>query len=162
MKKLLLALVLLSLPLAGLAQAKSFKLGTPPIASVTMPDKWKPEETDAGVEATSPDEEIYLAVEVASVAKLDDAITQALGFLMGEGVVPDTSTQKEENFEVNGMKAFALSYLGKDKDGPTKISLVIIIPNQTTALILTYWGTEKGEQTHGKTLTGILQSIKKS
>ncbi|MDB5555265.1 MAG: hypothetical protein JWL86_5249, partial [Rhizobium sp.] len=35
-----------------------------PVASVTFPDDWQPQETDTGIDVTSPDDAIYFAIDV--------------------------------------------------------------------------------------------------
>ena len=59
------ALIALSLLLPGAAFAKSYTLPDDnAIAVITLPDAWSNEETDDGVESTSPDDEVSVAVEV--------------------------------------------------------------------------------------------------
>lgn len=147
----------------GLAEAKSFKLGAPVIATVTLPDKWNPIATDDGAEATSPDDEVYVSVEVAGVSEMEEAMKEAFAYLVGEGVVLDPKSQRQQQGKINGMDAVDLSYDGKDKNGDAnKVSVSIIVVNQGQVLILTYWGSPEGEQMYGAELRAILNSIKRA
>lgn len=164
MKLLAPLLIAVALLLAVPAQARTFELGQPAIASITLPDAWNPKRIRKGAEATSPDdEEVYVAIEVWAVAKIEDAVVQTLGWLMSEGVKPDKATEKQVQGKLNDMDVIDLSYSGKDKDGDdTKISVSVVVVNPSTCLVLTYWGSESGEKKHGATLEAILKSIKRA
>ena len=157
-------IIALSLLLGASAQARTFELGQPAVASITLPDDWNPKRIRKGAEATSPDdEEVYVAIEVWSVAKVEDAVVQTLGWLMSEGVKIDPKTEKQQQGKINDIDIVDLAYSGKDKDGDeTKISVSVLVVNPTTILVLTYWGSESGERKHGATLDAILKSIKRT
>lgn len=163
MKLLALLLTAAVLMLGAPVQARTFELGQPPVASITLPDAWNPKRIRKGAEATSPDdEEVYVAVEVWSVAKVEDAVTQTLGWLMSEGVKIDPKTEKQQQGKINDLDIIDLSYAGKDKDGDdTKVSVSVVVVNPSTILVLTYWGSETGEKKHGGALEAILKSIKR-
>ncbi|MEJ1160700.1 histidine kinase [Prosthecomicrobium sp. N25] len=162
MLRLMLAAAL-AFAVPSLAEARIFKLGTPVVASVDLPANWKPTAIEAGVEAVSPDEEIYLAVEVASVASAEKAVTEALEYLLKQGVKVDDKTVKQTEGTINGMPLFEISAKGQDDDGAeTDISVAVAVVNETTMLVLTYWGSETGEKNHAETLVKIAQSLKKA
>ena len=65
----LIAAFLIAGPFVGTAAAKVVKLpAKDSAASVNIPDSWKPDPTDAGIEAVSPDGSVYIAIEVAESA----------------------------------------------------------------------------------------------
>lgn len=154
---------LLSLPFAPTrAEAKDFQLGAPVVASISLPDAWSPSVTERGVEATSADDEIYVAVNVASARNVEDAMKQALAYLVSQGVEIDPSTQRQREMTVNGMPTMFLGFSGKDSEGEqAEISVGILIANPETVLILSYWGSKEGETTYANELSGILQSLTK-
>lgn len=98
--------VVASLAFTAAAEAATFRLGTPPVAAITLPDDWDTDEIDRGVESTSKDEEIYIAAEVASISKLEDAVTQAVAYLISEGVRIDQKTEKRSEGKIGGLDAF--------------------------------------------------------
>ncbi len=147
--------------LPGLAEAKTVKLtGAKPVATVTIPDSWKPDEYDWGVEAQSPDDEIYVAVEVSSVKGLEKAAEEAMKFYKKQGVTVKGDPVQSEH-KLNGMDVVDLSWKGRDKDGEADISLSFVIVSETRVLLLYYWGSPAGGAKHRETLSGILNSIKR-
>jgi hypothetical protein len=154
--------VIASLAFTAAAEAATFRLGTPPVFSIALPDDWDSSEIDKGVESTSKDEEIYIAAEVASISRLEDAVTQAVAYLIGEGVRIDQKTEKKTEGKVGGMDAIFIEYSGVDEDDEaTEVSVGVIIASPTTAVIVTYWGSPDGEKANAAALTGIVNSIKK-
>ena len=157
------AVALLAVVLSTAAEAKVFKLGSPVVASVDLPANWKPEEIDGGVEAVSPDEEIYVAVEVAGVSSTEKAILEAFAFLEKEGVKVDDKPVKQTEGKINGMPVFEIAAKGKDEDGnDAEVSVAAVVVSETTILLLTYWGTPEGEKTHAAALAKIAQSLKRA
>ncbi|ALK10809.1 hypothetical protein [Blastochloris viridis] len=154
--------VVASLAFTAAAEAATFRLGTPPVAAITLPDDWDTDEIDRGVESTSKDEEIYIAAEVASISKLEDAVTQAVAYLISEGVRIDQKTEKRSEGKIGGLDAFFIEYKGVDEDdAATEVSVGVIVASPTTAIIVTYWGSEEGEKANAAALTAIVNSIKK-
>lgn len=153
-------LAVLSCLLPGLADAKTVKLtGARPVATVTIPDSWNPDEYDGGVEAQSPDDEVYVAVEMSSLKGLENATMEAIKFFHKQGVTLNGDPVQSEH-KLNGMDVVDLAWNGRDKDGEAEISLSFVIVSETRVLLLYYWGSPAGGAKHRKTLTGILNSIK--
>ncbi|CEJ12041.1 hypothetical protein BN1110_02337 [bacterium YEK0313] len=155
--------MLLALPFGTSgAAAKDFQLGAPVVATISLPDAWSPNVTERGVEATTADDEIYVAVNVASARNVEDAMKQALAYLVSQGVEIDPSTQRQREMTINGMPTLFLGYSGKDSEGEqAEISVGILIANPETVLILSYWGSKDGEKTYASELGAILQSLAK-
>lgn len=161
MYRLILAAAL-ALLLPAAAEAKSYQLGAPVVATVELPDAWSPNITERGVEATTDDDEIYVAVTIASVTNVEDSTKQALAYLVSQGVEIDPATQRQQTMTVNGMPTIFLGFSGKDSDGEqAEISVGILIVNPSTVLILSYWGSKEGEKTYATQLNAILQSLTK-
>ena len=112
--------------LATPAFAKVFELpDANPAVTVDLPNRWKPSETDHGVEATSPDNETYVALETATAKGMNQLIDEDLAFLTKSGVTIDRSTQQTQDTTTNGIPVSFLHWTGKDKDGPTGVTLGI-------------------------------------
>ena len=161
MKKIIaLALLALTSPLAAHAATLTFP-GDKPVASITIPDSWKPEETDGGVQGTSDDSAVYLSVEVASGKSMEKVVTGAIDFLAKNKITIDPSTQKETpTTEVNGLQMATLEWDGKDEDGPVSIGLLIVQVSADNALVVTYWGNKGDEDKHDAEVKAIVASIK--
>ncbi len=161
MKKIIaLALLALTSPLAAHAATLTFP-GDKPVASITIPDSWKPEETDNGVQGTSEDSAVYLSAEVASGKSMEKVVTGAIDFLAKNKITIDPSTQKETpTTEVNGLQMATLEWDGKDEDGPVSIGLLIVQVSADNALVVTYWGNKGDEDKHDAEVKAIVASIK--
>ena len=144
------------------AFAKTFDLpDANPAVTVTLPNAWKPSEVEKGVEATSPDGETYIAVETATAKGMTTLIDEDIQFLSDQGVVIDKSTQQSQDTTANGISVSFLHWTGKDKDGPTAVTLGIFGITDNLVLLMTAWSSPAGDKAHGAELDQILQSIKR-
>ena len=148
--------------LAFSAEAKVFELPEAnPAMTITLPNNWKPSETEHGVEATSPDGETYVAAETATAKGMNQLIDEDIAFLTKAGVVIDRSTQQTQDTTANGIKVSFLHWTGKDKDGPTGVTLGIFGLSDNLVMLLTAWSSPDGDKANGATLDGILSSVKR-
>ena len=155
--------VIASLTFMASAEAGTYRLGTPPVFAVAPARQAGTRaKSTRGWSSTSKDEEVYIAAEVVSIAKLEDAVTQAVAYLISEGVRIDQATEKRTEGKVGSMDAIFVEYSGKDEDDEaTEISIGVIVASPTTAVIVTYWGSPDGEKSNAEALAGIVNSIKK-
>jgi hypothetical protein len=130
-----------------------------PVASISIPDNWEPEETDTGIQATSEDSAIYLSIDVADEKTSDKVIDDAVAFLEGNGVKIDASTQKQSEDKFNGMSMANFDWSGTDKDGPVSVGLSVVSPKPGKLLVITYWGTKGEQEKHGPELLAIINSL---
>ena len=164
MKKLSLArfamLGFLSFGLPAHAMAESFTMPDgKPVVSITIPDDWETGEIDDGVEATSPDKNVYIAAELVKADNVEAAAKEALKYLVDNGVVIDEATKKEKTFKIGDLEAYELGWQGKDEDGPTEVSVAIVVVAPKKLMFLTYWATPEGGQANAAGLAAIAQSI---
>jgi hypothetical protein len=159
-------LTLLTLAIIGIlsADAKTFKLPDDDfaVASIEMPDSWKPKEIDGGVAGQSADDAVYLSVvavgsEKGMTAEIDDTFEM----LKTHNVTLDESTKKEEKFKIGNLEATELLYQGKDEDGPAAVSIVFV-PIKDKLIIMTYWVTTAKEKEHQAEVGKIVNSLKAS
>jgi hypothetical protein len=160
--KLPIAFALLALCLApSLAIAGTFPIPAEnPIATVSIPDSWKPNAYDVGVEGTSADGALYVAFESVDAADVKTATEEGLKYYVKNGVETDLASMKTKDIKINNLDAFDLSFTGKDKDGPANISLTLVKTNSPAKfLLLYYWGSSGGEKANGAELKAISDSI---
>jgi len=159
MKQLLL-ICTLALAASFTAQAKTFKLGEgTPFVSIAIPDSWEPEGGETVVAGSN--HGAFLSAEPASGTEINTLIDQAVDFLSEQGVEFDAEKKIEKSQkEINGFTTVIISTLGKDKEGPAQIGLVITILPNDKALLLTYWGPVEENKELTDDLTGIVDSIK--
>jgi len=130
------------------------------VATIDVPDSWKPEAIDNGFEAESSDMAVYLsAVVVGTEKSLNAEIADTFKYLKEHKVELDESTKKEQKFTVNGVEASELVYQGKDEDGPATISIALV-PINNKLVIFTYWASTEEEKKHSKEVGAIVTSLK--
>ena len=146
------------------ADAKTFKLPDDDfaVASIDMPDSWKPKEIDGGVAGQSADDAVYLSVVAVGIEKVMKAeIEDTFEMLKNHNVELDESTKKEEKFKIGSLEATELLYQGKDEDGPAAVSIVFV-PIKDKLIIMTYWVTTAKEKEHQAEVGKIINSLKAS
>jgi len=144
------------------AFAKTLKLPSDefPIASITMPDDWDPEEINNGAAGESPDKAVYLsAVAVGNEKGMESELDDTFAMLEEHKVDLDKSSKKENKFKLNDVDVEELIFHGKDEDGPCSIS-ISFVPVKDKVVVLTYWVTSAKEDEHSKEVAKIVQSIK--
>ena len=150
---------ILALASAG-AQAETYTLpDNKAVVSITIPDGWDRTELDNGVEATSPDKGVYIAAEMVATSNVETAIKEAIKYLTDNGVVLDQATMKKKDAKFGAFDAIDVQWEGKDEDGPTQVSVsvVIIAPEQT--MFLTYWASPDAGKANAAALNSIAASI---
>lgn len=132
-----------------------------PIATVNIPHSWKPEPHDLGVKATSPDGRVFWAFEEVDGNDIATAVENGMKYFVDQGVVVDEKTIRKNEGQVNGMKAYDMSFQGRDKIGPAKLGMTIVVTNKSDKfVIMLYWGDSDGEKANAKDIVSIAQSIK--
>ena len=131
-----------------------------PVATITTPEGWTAKETDSGMEVMSPDEAIYLSVDVAGAKDTETVVKDAIVWLKEQGVTADEKTAKQTEGKINDMPMFSIDWDGTDKDGPVTISLAAVTISAETNLVLTYWGTKGEQEKYGADLMAIVNSLK--
>jgi hypothetical protein len=145
----------------SLAFAKTFPIPDEnPVATVSMPDKWESNAYDGGIESTSPDGAIYVALEMVKANDVKSATEEGIEFFAKQGVDIDADSMKTKETKINDLSAFDLQFTGKDKNGPANISLTLVGTNaEGKFLMLYYWGSEAGEKANAADLRAIAASV---
>jgi hypothetical protein len=153
--------ILVALLAPGVAVAETFPIpATDTLATVSIPDSWEPKAYDGGVEATSADGKIYVAMESIDAADVKTATEEGLKYFLKQGVDINFDSLKQKDAKINGLDAFDLSFTGKDKDGPANVGLTLVATNSSAKfLLLYYWGSDEGEKANAKDLQSIAGSI---
>ena len=146
------------------ADAKTFTLPNEDfaIASIDMPDSWKPKTVDNGIWGQTADTAVYMSVvAVGSEKGMQGEIEDTFDMLKTHNVTLDESTKKENKFKIGAFDATELLYQGKDDDGPAAIS-ICFVPIKDKLIIFTYWVTTAKEKEHLEEVGKIVNSLKPS
>lgn len=143
------------------SQAKSYTIGDDrPIAVIVVPDSWKTEEIEDGIESTSPDSNVYIAAEAVEIKNVEEVTKEAIKYFLEQGITLDESTMKQSETKIGGMPAVDISWKGKDKDGPTNVGLTFVIVSEQDSVLLYFWGNDEGIKMNEPALRLIADSIK--
>ena len=161
MSRLVFAAVLALLLAPAGAMAKTFPIpADDPIATISLPDSWEPHDYDGGVEGTSDDGGVYLAVEAVKGKEVGDAAAEGVVFFGKQGVKIDEKSLKTEELKLNGLAAFDMSMQGTDKDGPTEVGMTLVKTNSDDRLLMIYyWGSAKGQKDNAGEIKKIVESL---
>jgi hypothetical protein len=112
-----------------------------PVATVSIPQTWEPKPYDGGVEATSPDGKVYIAVESVSADDVKDGVKEGIEWFAKQGVDLDADSMKTTETNGPGGASFEMTFTGKDKDGPTAVSMTLAQTHaDKTFLLIYFWG----------------------
>jgi hypothetical protein len=147
--------------LSSAAMAKTFPVPSDdPIATVSIPDSWNPAPYEGGVEATSDDTKIYVAIEQVAADDVKSATEEGIKFFVKSGVEIDSNSMQTKQIKINNLDAFDITFTGKDKNGPANVSLTLVATNAAGKfLLLYYWGSPEGEKANIEDLKKISESI---
>jgi hypothetical protein len=131
-----------------------------PIAVVTFPDNWRSAKVKRGVEVKSPDEEVYVWLEVATPGEMDALQKEHDKYFADQGVKITSSSETVKN-EVNGRMWSFTELKAKHKDGDQIIRYMAINPNLASGkiILMTYWASMAGHKDHDKAMSAAIKSL---
>jgi hypothetical protein len=127
-----------------------------PVATLVIPDSWKPEEIDFGYSAKSPDGDLFFAVEYAAGNRVAKMLANNDVWLK-ENKIKAKGEPTEREFEFGGLPAKLINYKATDPNGDTEVDFVIIPAGKGRVIMMTLWGS-KEEQKANKTDLDIIQN----
>ena len=145
----------------GVASAKEFRLPVEkPVASLTVADDWRPEETPRGLRAQTKDGAVNLTVAATTDAKeMGTIIDEADARLKARKVVLERGTRQDHQLKIHNFPVEELVYQGRDDAGPVVVTFTFVTVGNA-ALVFTSWATRGGDQDHRTELGAMLDSIK--
>lgn len=145
----------------SLALAKTFPIpADEPVATVSIPDNWEPKDYDGGVEATSADGKVYIAAEMVEADAVEKATSEGVEFFSKQGVEIDPNSMKTHSGKEAGADSFEITFTGKDKDGPTAVSMELVGTNAPKKFLMLYfWGAPADAAANADELKKISDSL---
>ena len=117
-----------------------------PVATVSIPNSWEPNEYDKGVEGTSKD--------------VGEATKEAMNWFKKQGVKLDNDSRSASETTLNDLPVLMMTFKGRDKDGPTEVTLILVKVLKPNSFLMIYaWGSEKAAQANVKDIDNILASL---
>lgn len=134
-----------------------------PIATINIPEKWKPHDRGDGLEAIAPDGGVSLLVVPVERKKIAEAMGEAMRYLRNTGgITVQSESAKNERGKLNGIETKTVIWQGKDNKGDIQIRFTVFLMAENKPLLVAYWGSPDAEKKHQAELNKMLQSIKKA
>jgi len=133
-----------------------------PIVTIEVPEDWTATQIDKGIEVSSDDDEVYIAIEGTPMKSLVELTTDTVSYLNRAGVTVDKSTEKTDEGTVNGFKMNSIGWEGRDKDGDVMVHLMILTITPSRAVLFTYWASPEGDKEHADDIRKIIRSVRKA
>lgn len=132
------------------------------VATINAPAGWKANNYDKGIELTSDDGEVYIAIEATDAKGVEKSMDEAMEYLKSKGVTVDPKTVKQSEGKLAGKDAVMISWDGEDEEGPAKVQLMVVSVTNEKGVLFLYWASPDGEKNHQKEITRIAESLKKA
>ncbi|HEY6071717.1 MAG TPA: hypothetical protein VIU85_10115 [Chthoniobacterales bacterium] len=131
MKKCALLQFALAICVAGLAfpafaKTMSIPSDASPAYTVEIPNDWNPKIADETLEATEPDNHVYVSGWIVTKSDVND-LKKDLGDLLKEEMKTIDGNPTEETMDTNGIKFMVLRGHGKDKREGTDVKFLVTI-----------------------------------
>ncbi len=153
------AAALMIVGLMGAAEAKNFAVpSNDPALTLSIPDDWLIEKIDYGFSARTANEDVVIYVEAANAKNLDAMLAVNDKWMRDNGIKKVTPKQTEGTFA--GLEATNFRYDTTDKNGPTRVDLMLLPAGKNRVIMLSIWGSEDERAKHLGAINTIMGSVK--
>jgi hypothetical protein len=153
------AAALMIVGLMGAAEAKNFAVpANNPALTMSIPDDWLIEKIDFGFSARTPDEDVVIYVEAAGAKNLDAMLAVNDKWMRDNGIRKVTPKQTEGIFA--GLEATNFRYDTTDKNGPTRVDLMLLPGGNNRVIMLSIWASEAERARYREAIDAIMGSVK--
>ena len=147
--------------IASIAPGFAKNLAVPakdPIATLAIPDSWKPNAIEYGYAAKSPDGDVFFAVEYATEARIEKMFATNKTW-MKENKIVTKGDAAEKVTELGGLPAKIFTYQATDENGETQIDFVTIAAGKQLIMI-TLWASTAEREANKDDIIAIQKSLK--
>lgn len=156
------ALLAFAAPLAVTpASAEAFNITeADPVAVITVPDDWMGKKVTRGIQITTPDDEIYMWVELIPPNEIDAVQKEHSSYFDGQGVTVESAGETVQ-IEVNGRPWVISELKAKSKGEDSVIRYVAINPKVASGklILLTYWASLVGDKKYNDATNKMLENL---
>lgn len=132
-----------------------------PIVSIDFPANWDVGEIKRGVEAKSPDRDVYVWFEVFAPAEYDTLVGEHKAYFDKQGVQRTGEARVFSN-EESGVRIKFSDFPSTWKGAPTVLRYVAMdfgLPSQKQ-ILMSYWASPAGDKAHDATVRALIDSMK--
>jgi hypothetical protein len=143
------------------AAARTFKIPPEqPVATVDIPDSWRPTPVPNGVEGSTGDGAARLAVAYVVGSDPDAASGAAVKQLADHGVSVDPASRRSAPRRFNGRDALKLDFSGRDAKGAFDVAVMLVAaPGAAGFVAICCWGDDDALESVSNDLLSIADSV---
>ena len=131
-----------------------------PVATIDVPDDWRPISIPDGVEGAAMNVKVRIAAEFISAPDLDAASAMATAKLRQSGVMVGSETGRAARRRLNGLDALKIDYSGTDPNGESDITIILVaVPARAGFVAVCYWGEDEAQESVSNDLQSIAESV---
>jgi hypothetical protein len=134
------------------------------IVTVQFPDAWEISDVKRGIQANTPDEEIYVWIETVPQDATATLQKEHDDYFEKEGVKITSPNPPMKAAEIDGHKWAFIEPQATYEGEPTVIRYIIINPGHPSGklIVFTYWASAEGDKAADPEMNKILDSLKAS
>lgn len=147
-----------------LAAARDVNVGIEEtIATAAFPNSWKVSGIKRGIQAKSPDGEVYVWIESVPDAEIKTVQKEHNEYFAKQAVAM-TDDAPVNGKEVDGRKWAFIEPKATWKGKPTVIRYIVINPGHPSGktIIVTYWASPEGDKSYDAEMNRMLDSLRAS
>jgi hypothetical protein len=143
------------------ASARTFPIPPDrPVATIDIPDDWRPMSTSDGVEGSAAGEAVRIAAEYIPAPDLDAASAMATAKLRQSGALIALETGRAARRLDNGLDVLKIDYSGTDPNGESDITIILVaMPAKAGFVAVCYWGEDEAQESVSNDLQSIADSV---
>ena len=143
------------------AAAKRFPISRDqPVATVDIPDAWRPTPAPNGVEGVGLEGAVRLIVEFVSSPGADGAVVEAIKQLAERGVVVAPETRRTAPRHFNGSDGLKIDFSGTDPNEELDVTLILVASTRKPGFVsICYWGDDEALESVSNEIQSIADSI---
>ena len=152
--------------LAVFLAATTFALAEPmeirpeaPVATLDIPDAWETSRISRGIEAVSPDKEVYLWVEAYEPDQFKAILAEHDAYWKEQGV--EITARDSKSYKEGGQQVQMTTETATWNDKPTVLYYVeydLGLASKSN-IVVTYWASPEGDETFHGNVGKILESL---
>jgi hypothetical protein len=143
------------------AAARSFPLPADrPLATIEVPDDWRPVASRDEVEGSAGEAAVGLAVQFIAAPDFEAAVAAAMANLAQKRVLAAPGTRRTAPRRYSGLNARKIDFSGTDPNGDSDITVILVeLPAKSAFVAICVWGEDEAQESVSNDVQAIAESI---
>ena len=153
--------LLLYVCIAGVACGGTYSVPhDEPVIALKIPEKWKVQEHDEFIEATTPDGTMHLLALGVEGTKVAESLGEGIRYIRNSGgltIKADSATR--ETITLQDKPVRSMSWDGRDQKGNIKLHCHVLAGKNEKPALLFFWGSIEAEKKYHRELSQVFETI---